>query len=425
MIFLGILLRGVKKDIEKILLMNVEYLNYSLEELLEDKVFISWVLNGNKNDEWNTFIKNNPEINHRVQKARSIILLLRDKYEVLDEDSVLLLWQKIDGFDKLYQEKVRRIKTRRTLSWAASILMIIALGTIGYYINYQKSAYEFSATEISKDINEARLVLSDGESIDLQNDNSTVSLSNDNKLIINNDSIIDLSGEKQEDNITVKMNEVIIPYGKKSELLLADGTKVWINAGSRLAFPSQFTKKNREVYLEGEACFDVAKNEEQPFIVKAGEVDIKVLGTHFDVSAYKDDANIDAILLEGSITLSNLKSFGFGKKEVLLKPNQRASYNKQENEINVSNEPNANEYIAWTEGWFEFSRESLNSVFRKLERYYNVKIITPEKFPSTELITGKLDLKDSLDKVMVALGDVAKIEFRISENSIYIEKKMN
>src|SRR5690606_14480825 len=97
----------------------------------------------------------------------------------------------------------------------------------------------------------------------------------------------------------VWMNEVIIPYGKKSELLLADGTKVWLNAGSRLAFPSRFTRNTREVFLEGEACFQVAKNEEQLFIVKAGNLDVKVLGTHFNVSAYPADATIETVLLEG------------------------------------------------------------------------------------------------------------------------------
>ena len=404
--------------------MDKKYFDYSLEELLEDKAFLAWVLHDYGKTEWIKLIESNIEFSHRVQKARKIILLLQDKFEVLDEESVLLMWQEIDGFEKIYQQKVRRIKTRRTLSWAASVVMAVALGIFFYYMNDRGDVYKFSSSEIPQSDEEARLVLSGGESIALQKDNSTVSLSNDNKLVINNDSIIDLSAECTDD-VHVHMNEVIMPFGKKSELLLADGTKVWINAGSRLAFPSQFTKKNREVYLEGEAYFEVAKNEAQPFIVKAGEVDVKVLGTHFDVSAYKNDINIETVLLEGSIVMSNSKSFGFGKKEVLLKPNQRASYNKQKNDVKVSNELNADEYIAWTEGWFEFSRESLNSVFTKLERYYNVKIITPEKFPSTELITGKLDLKDSLEKVLVALEDVAQVEFRISKNEIYVEKRMN
>lgn len=404
--------------------MNIKYLDYSLEELLEDKEFLAWILHDYKNGDWEKFIESNAEFKQRAIKAKRIILLLRDKYEALDEESVLLMWQKIDGFDKLHQQKIKRLKFRKALGWAASVFIVITLGVLGY-ISTKDSTYKFTSAEVPVKSDEALLVLSDGESIALQNNSSTVSVSTDNKLIINNDSIIDLSGKKSEDNTIVQMNEVIIPYGKKSELLLSDGTRVWINAGSRLAFPSQFTKKNREVHLEGEAYFEVAKNEAQPFVVKAGEVDIKVLGTHFDVSAYKDDNNIETILLEGSIVMSNPKSFGFGKREVLLKPNQRASYNKQENDVKVSNEPNADEYIAWTEGWFEFSRESLNSVFTKLERYYNVKIVTPEKFPSTELITGKLDLKDSLEKVLVALSDVAKIEYRISENKIFINKRMN
>lgn len=404
--------------------MDIKYLSYSLEELLEDEAFVAWVLHNKNADAWNELIEKNPDFKFQEQKARKLLASFRANNEVLDEESVLLLWQKIKDFEALHQQKSRRIRTRRTFSWAASVLLAFALGIFVYYMSDRDETYKFSALETPQSEEEARLVLSDGGLIPLQGDNSTVSLSNDNKLVINNDSIVELSEESSEDEL-VHMNEVIIPFGKKSELLLADGTKVWINAGSRLAFPSQFTKKEREVYLEGEAYFEVAKNEAQPFIVKAGEVNVKVMGTHFDVSAYKDDNHIETILLEGSVAVSNSKSFGFGNNEVLLKPNQRASYNKQENNVKVSNEPNADEYIAWTEGWFQFSRESLNSVFTKLERYYNVKIITPEQFPSTELITGKLDLKDSLDKVLVALGDVAKIEFRISENEIYVEQKIN
>ncbi len=404
--------------------MDIKYLNYSLEELLEDKAFLAWILHDDKSDEWNEFIEDNPDFNRRVQKARKIISLLQNNSKALDEDSIILMWQKIEGFDRLNQQKIKRFKTFRTLSWAASFILAIALGALVYYLNPEKSAYKFTSAEFPGNSDDACLVLSSGESVALEKDNSTVSLSN-NQIVINEDSIIDISVEKSKEDVQVKMNEVIIPFGKKSEILLADGTRVWINAGSRLAFPSKFTKKNREVYLEGEAYFEVTKNEAQPFIVKTEEVDIKVLGTHFDVLSYKNDANIEAILIEGSIVMTTAGSFGLGKKEIALRPNQRASFNKEAKNVNVNSVPNAEEYIAWTVGWFEFSRESLDRIFRKLERYYNVEIITPEDFPTNELISGKLDLKDSIDKVMTALSDVAKINYRLSGNKIYVEKKMN
>jgi hypothetical protein len=405
--------------------MEQKYLKYNLEKLIEDKHFVAWVLNGSKNNEWKKFIEGNPEINAKAKKAREVILLLRDTYEVLDEEFVLEMWQNINQFDNLHKRKVRIIKFRKSLSWAASILLILSVGTFGY-LNFlgKESSYQFVSSETVTQRNEARIILSDGEEIALYSHNSIIELNSNNELVIDNESVIDLYQKEINGGNGIHMNEVVIPYGKRSELLLSDGTKVWINAGSRLAFPTKFTKKNRKVFLDGEAYFEVAKNEQRSFIVNADEIDIKVLGTQFNVSAYPVDKNIETVLIEGSIALSNHKYFARGRNEVLLKPYQRATFDKENKYIVVVDEPDANVYIAWTEGWLKFSQESLQSVFTKLERYYNIEITTPINFPSSEIITGKLDLKESLEEVMQALSDVAKLDYRISQNKIIINKKM-
>jgi len=405
--------------------MEKKYLQYTIEEFIEDNLFIAWVLKGNENNKWENFIKATPEINTKVEMAREIILLFRDTYDILDEESVLEMWHNIDLLDQKYKKKVRRIELRRTLSWAASILIIFSFGTMGYYFLNEKSTnYQFTSTEDVSQVSSAKLILPDGEEIRLNSDNSTVSLNSENELVIINDSVIDLSHKKIEAAHKVKMNEVVIPYGKRSELLLADGTKVWLNAGSRLAFPTKFTEKTREVFLEGEAYFEVKKSESQPFIVNVGQLDIKVLGTHFDISAYPADNRIETVLLEGSIMISRPTVFGLKREEILLKPNQKANFYKERSIVEVSDEPNADIYIAWIEGWLQFSKESLQSVFNKLERYYNVEIRIDQNFPSSELISGKLDLKESLEDVMQALGDVATIEYRTNGKIIYINKKI-
>jgi transmembrane sensor len=115
---------------------------------------------------------------------------------------------------------------------------------------------------------------------------------------------------------------------------------------------------------------------------------------------------------------------GLGKSETILQPNQKATFDKQNNSVEISNEPYAELYIAWTEGWLQFSKESLHSVFNKLERYYNIDVIIPLNFPPSEIITGKLDLKESLEDVMVTLTGVADIEYRIAGNKIYIDRKI-
>ena len=405
--------------------MKSEYLKYNIEELLEDKQFLDWFLRKHKNSEWNQFIENNPEFNFQVKKAREIISLLSDTNELLDEESVLEMWQNIDRFQQLRKQKTRKLHFRKTFTWAASIVLIVSLGTWGYFIiNEKQNSYQFATVEAESQNKETRLVLSNGEEIALNKDNSTVALGSDNKLTINNDTVIDLSQRGSEASGIIQMNEVVVPFGKKSELLLADGTKVWLNAGSRMAFPSVFYGKTREIFLEGEACFQVAKNINQPFHVKAGNLDIKVLGTHFNVSAYPVDASVETVLLEGSVAVAKPRAFGFGKNEVVLTPGQKASFMRELNEITVSDEPDVDLYIAWTYGWLKYNKESLWSVLRKVERYYNVEIQLPANYPGDDEITGKLDLKESLDAVMVVLADASGFEYRINENDVYIEKKL-
>ncbi|PWD99352.1 FecR family protein [Marinilabilia rubra] len=396
--------------------MKSDFLKYNLEKLIEDKSFVDWVLKGDKNDVWNAFIEENPGFKPLVEEAREIVLLIKDDSEGLDEQSVLGIWRNIEQFDANNKRQIKKLRIRRSISWAASILLIISLGILGLYEITNEEVYHFAESElnISKD---ARLVLSTGEEIALTMNESSILLDQKNQQLIVNDSIIDL---KSKDGHKVKMNEVIVPKGKRSELLLADGTKVWLNAGSRLAFPSKFSGKRRDVYLEGEACFKVARNKHKPFIVNAGDLDVKVLGTWFDVSAYGSDNKIETVLLEGSVAVSRPTSLGIGKKEYLLKPNQRASFHKENNIIEIEEEYNVQKVISWTKGWYEFSGENVRTILERVERYYNVRFIVPEGLVFTETISGKLDLNDSLKDVIEVLEDVAQIQCRVEGNDIYI-----
>jgi transmembrane sensor len=158
--------------------------------------------------------------------------------------------------------------------------------------------------------------------------------------------------------------------------------------------------------------------------VKAGNLDIKVLGTHFNVSAYPVDATVETVLLEGSVAVEKPKAFGFGKTEVVLKPSQKASFKKEESEFTVTDEADVDIYIAWTYGWLKYDRKAFGRCLQKVERYYNVEIQLPANYPGDDKITGKLDLKESLDAVMVVLADASGFEYRINENKVTIEKKI-
>lgn len=405
--------------------MNKEYLKYTIEELLDNKVFVAWVLKGRDKDKWQAFLDEYPEMKERVEEARRLILTLQDTYDILSEDEVLRIWRNIEQFGQAHKKKAHSVQLRKLFAVAASILLIISVGIFGFIkFGSAGSEYHFASSGLTDGHGEARIVLADGEEVILNKNKSTISINAENEIIINEEQTIDLTKNSAANTEENNMNEVFVPYGKSSVLELADGTKVWLNAGSRLAFPSKFSEKTRKVFLEGEACFKVTKNTEHPFVVNVNSLDIRVLGTHFNVSAYPGDESVETVLIEGKVELAKNTGLGLSSKSVVLKPLQKAIFSKDKEKIAVVDEPNADVYVAWTEGWFQFTKQPLNAVFAKLERYYNVKFVTaPDFFASNRKISGKLDLKSSLEDVMKALSDVAQISYETNNNQILINKK--
>ena len=403
--------------------MKKEYLQLTVEELLGNHEFSAWMLHGRHKQEWEAFLIENPEFKSTVNKARKILDLLRDRHDHLSDDDLLAIWKNIESFDEQARKRTRQIKLHAIMRYAAILIVAISIGSVGYWsFNQYRKSYIYTSTGDSGAGSQSKLHLSNGTTVDLEKENSKIAMNSDQKIVIDNEKVIDLSKTSEADES--KMNEVVIPYGKKSQLTLEDGTKVWLNAGSRMAFPTKFAGKKREVFLEGEAYFEVAHNQVQPFVVNTGEIAIKVLGTRFNLSAYKTDKLTETVLLEGKVTVSELSALGFLKSETILSPNQKASYDRNNRSISVFDVTDADLAIAWTEGWFKFSQQSLNDVLNKLQRYYNVQFVFDSKFPTNDLISGKLDLKEAVGSVMIALADVAGIQYRIDGNQIYIEKKI-
>ena len=304
----------------------------------------------------------------------------------------------------------------------AAVLLIpfIGLGILIWLSNYEPPIDHFTESIIPTR-QKSQIILADGTTVDLEKENSKIVLKGDQKITIDNDKVIDLNETSKADES--KMIEVDIPFGKKSQLTLEDGTKVWLNAGSRMAFPRKFKDGKRLVFLEGEGYFEVAHNQKLPFYVNVGEMVVKVLGTRFNISAYKSDKLIETVLVDGRVAISEQSALKYLKRETIIMPNQKASYDKNEHTIVINEEPDVDLAIAWTEGWFKFSRQSINDVMNKLHRYYNVQFIFAKGFPSEDLITGKLYLKDSIEQVMMTMEVVGKLQYKIDGNNIYVQRK--
>ncbi len=401
--------------------MDNKYLDYTAEEMVDDRSFLIWLNRLSENHELDKLLDENPHFALNISQAREIIRLLTVQEGPVLQDDVNAMWENIALFERVHQSKFRIRRYHQVLKYAAIVVFVLTLSTLGYWKLKQNVSHQWYAFRSDKTAQQSKLILASGKEINLMKDESTIKVNEQGHAIrINNDSLISLSNTNEK-NAEMPMNQVVVPFGKKSSIELADGTKVWLNAGSRMAFPDRFTGSRREIFLEGEAFFNVTPDKSMPFYVKTKEVVIRVLGTKFNVSAYEADNEVVTVLVEGTVSMRENKGINLLGKETILNAHQRASFNKADLTTKVNDEAQVGIYTAWTEGWFPFCKEPLINVFKKVERYYNVQFVYSELFPSGDLISGKLDLKDSIEDVMKVLADVAKVNYRIDQKKIFIE----
>ena len=215
------------------------------------------------------------------------------------------------------------------------------------------------------------------------------------------------------------MQEVTSPAGVRSQVVLPDGSKVWLNAESTLKFPVPFPKDFRNVDLQGEAYFEVTKNQKRPFVVHSGNVEVKVLGTRFDCKAFAEDRNIEVILEEGKVALnSNVAS---GQDESILKPGDRAVIEKTTGEMQIVNE-NIGKYIAWHTGKLVFDNTPMEEVATRLERWYGVEVVIQDKNILNYRFTTTFD-NESIFHVIELLSLSSPIQMKYVQASIGKDNK--
>ncbi len=251
--------------------------------------------------------------------------------------------------------------------------------------------------------------------------------------------------------VQTRYNEINVPYGSKSYIVLADSTKIWLNAGAKLRYPTAFEGKDREIYLAGEAFFDVRKDKHRPFFVKMDGIDLKVLGTKFNVKAYDDDPKIEATLLEGSIEVIGLKSDKNNLKgNLLMKPGQKLIlYKDRQRHHQISTDARQNmdsvetmpinktpvkimdtrlldqvaiePVIAWKKDKLVFNKQRFDEVKVLLERWYGVTIDVQDSSVLNYRFTGTFD-KETFEQAMKALQEAAGFEYELNKKHVVIKK---
>lgn len=311
-------------------------------------------------------------------------------------------------------------RKKQSISWlkyAAAVLLVISIG-VYFFFHMPDTPYQYSKNNIQPGKNKAILTLANGSNIVLDDAGegeiarqagfSIVKKSNGQVVYT---AVPNLYNVK----VTHAVNTISTPKGGQYQVVLPDGSKVWLNAASSLKFPAVFAAEQRKVELSGEAYFEVSKDKTRPFIVKTSKQQVEVLGTHFNISSYADESNTRTDLFEGAVRVTVVSASG-QKQEVVLKPAQQSLV--QENKISV--QPSVEkEALAWKEGYFMFNNESIGSIMRKVARWYDVEILYKGDV-QRETFIGRVSKYENVAELLKVLERTETIHFKIEGRKIIV-----
>lgn len=380
------------------------YSKSSFEDFLQDDFFIESVKRPTAESVafWEGFLSEYPGQASAYTAARKFI---EDAMAPrLSDKDIGEMWSNIQRASKPTSKPLRRWKFAYS---AAAVVagMVLVAGAYMYFSQRDGSGNDkllALITNVSDSLiqGDVRLVLSERKTVIINEKESSITY--DSATVNTNSEVI------RKEEIAVH-NELIVPYGKRSVLTLDDGTKIWVNAGTRLMYPARFGKGKREIYVNGEIFLDVAPDTKRPFVVHTKDLSIRVLGTKFNVQAYAGDIQSRVALASGKVRITS------DVDEVNLIPN---SIYENEGGIASVREADVSKYTSWIDGLYVYESESLRVILKRLARYYGTEIETSASLPEFRC-SGKLDLKENIEDVMAVLGNALPVVY-LKEGDKYI-----
>jgi len=377
------------------------------KDIFINPLYIRWIFNPTTELDlyWDNYFEKHPKEAPHLLKLKSKLRNIRLVNENLSEEEKIKLAYEISR--KLDREDIKtkfRNQIVNLMKYAAVAVLFFSIGAIVVYMNAKKDnlAEYISKMESPLSVKSPVLILPEGQSVALNNGESTLDYRNPGEIILNKDSVIKTIGSS-------KISQLVMPYGSSSKIVLSDSSVVWLNAGSSLIYPSNFTGKIREVVLFGEAYFIVKSDKDKPFIVQTSALEIRALGTEFNVSAYPEDNVIQTVLKEGSVAIRRINAAN-NEKEIILSPNQLALFDKSTKHSTITL-VNTDFYTLWTDGLLCFENRDLNRVIKSLERYYNINIQFENPLIGMVKISGKLDLNQNREEVFEYVSKVSDTKF--------------
>lgn len=304
-------------------------------------------------------------------------------------------------------------------SVAATVSILLSLPYIAEKLTQQEDIRQVVALMDALPIEETEdvvLVMSEQKKVQLASD-AQITYTPEGNVSVDSEKLQFEKTEQDEtkDSYYESYNQLLVPKGRRSQLLLSDGTKVWVNAGTKVIYPRVFGEKKREIYVEGEVYLEVTHDENRPFYVNTDGFEVKVLGTSFDVYAYKRMPESRVVLVNGSVEIKDQQN-----KQVRMAPNELVSL--EHNNITEKRTVNASDYMAWTEGIMVLNGDHLNMLVDRLSLLYGTKIICDSSLDN-EQIYGKLDLRDDLDEIIDYIKSMIPISAREENGVIYLKRE--
>ena len=396
-----------------------DYSKYQLADYLTDDYFIDSMLNPTPETEefWKECIDDGKiEINEFISAFMNLKNLHENKVEVPSE-RIDFIFDRIQTTNNSRNKKTIYFKNFRYIAVACSIIGIISISLFNYLKIHQKDSNQQIADFARENIihtqqpNHEIQVVSGSQTLAVKGVQAKVEYDQNGKLKVNKQAVA-----VNQSIVAVKptaiYNQLRVPYGKRAFLTLSDGTTLWVNTGTTVIYPTTFAKEKREIFVEGEVYAEVFHDAKRPFIIKTEKIDVQVLGTVFNVTAYKEDKQTNVVLVSGSVNVKPKNG-----KATIMKPNQLFAYTEKASTLSNVDVEN---YTSWHIGVYVFKNEPIENILLRLSRYYNVTMKLPT-YASGISCSGKLELKDDLNQLLNGLTEITSMNFAVKKDEYQIK----
>ncbi len=369
--------------------------------------YLKGVLSEEEGKELDAWRKERPEHEEifRRMSSRSYLLKKMHCCEVGNERHEIL-WKQIRQRCNVNEKRIMR---RRWMQRVAVFVLPLVLGSV--LCIWQSEMKLIGKTEMKSEADKVVLLLENGRKVVLDENESFAELEKLGEGIVFENECLDYTGSKKMKE--VKYHLIQIPKGGEYSLVLADGSRVYLNAESQLKFPVAFIGDERKVYLKGEAYFDVAKNEGKPFIVETDEVKVEVLGTEFDVRAYEEEEVVSTTLVDGKVKV------WAGDRDIALLPSEQAVWTSSEEKLEVR-QVDVERYVGWKNGRLVFDKTPIHQIMDEMERWYDLKVEYRKEELKNETFSLNIEKYDDFKQILNLLEATGKVNFIVSENTIIV-----